>query len=115
MKDLSKEERTRQHILKLEKRISELAVDCRKNKLLRIKVTFFILSGLVYVIAMAFFNNISDFLVWLIFAPLIAIGIMFMSYVILAYTIDGVKKDMFAIGQMVGRKEALELSKLNKE
>ena len=115
MKELSKEERTNQHISKLEKRISELTVDCRKNKWLRTKITFFVLSGLVYVIATPFCNSILWILGWLIFAPITSIGVMFISYVVLAYIIDGVKKDMFAIGEMVGRKTAIELSKLNKE
>ena len=115
MKESSKEERAKQHISKLEKRISELAVDCRKNKWLRIRVTFFVLSGLVYLIALSFCDSIAEILGWLIFAPLVAISVMFISYAILAYIINGVKKDIFAIGEMVGRKDAIELSKLNEE
>lgn len=117
MKDLSKEERTEQHIAKLEKRISELSNDCRKNKWLRTKLTFFVLSGLVYVIALGaeIISGTVGLLSWLIFAPLIAIGVMFISYMVLAYIINGVTKDMFAIGEMEGRLVAIKLSKLNKE
>ena len=117
MNEISKEERTKQHILKLEKRISELAADCRKNKWVRTKITFSVLSVVVYFIALQgdIINSTAELFGWLIFAPLIAIGIMCVSYAILAYIIDGVKKDIFAIGEMTGRKDALELSKLNKE
>ena len=115
MNDLSREEKAKEHILRLEKRISELSADCRKNKWLRTKLTFFILSGLVYLVAMPFCDDVLWVLAWLIFAPLITVGVMFISYVILAYIIDGVRKDTFAIGEMVGRKDAIELSKFNKE
>ena len=115
MQDLLKEEKLEQHISRLEKRISELTDDCKKNKRLRIKLTFFILSGLVYVIAMPFCDSILWLFVWLIVAPIIAVVIMTIAYVVLAYIINGVIKDMFAIGEMVGRKDAIELSKLNKE
>lgn len=117
MKDLSKEERTEQHISRLEKRISELSDDCRKNKWSRTKLTFFVLSGFVYVIALTtdITSSTAGLLGWLIFAPLIAIGVMLISYLVLAYIINGVKEDMFAIGEMVGRLDAIKLSKLNKE
>ena len=115
MKDLSGEERIGQEIFRLEKRISELSDDCRKHKRLRTKLTFFILSGVVYFIAFDKMNGLSDLLLWLIFAPLIAVGVMFMSYLVLAYIINGVREDVFAIGEMVGRKNAIELSKFNEE
>jgi heme/copper-type cytochrome/quinol oxidase subunit 1 len=115
MGNLSREERTEQHISKLEKRILELAVNHKKNKWLRTKITFFVLSGLVYVVALSFCDSMAEVFGWLVFAPLVTIGAMFISYAILAYIINGVKKDFFAIGEMVGRKDAIELSKLNKE
>ena len=115
MKELSKEERIEKHISTLEKRISEMLEEGRKNKWLRIRLTFFVLSGLVYLIALSFCDSIAKILSWLVFAPLVSIGVMFISYVILAYIINGVLKDAYAIGQMVGRKTAIELSKLNKE
>lgn len=117
MKDLSKEERTKQHISKLEKRISEMCEEGRKNKWLRIRLTFYILSGFVYYIALdaEIISETAGLLVWLIFAPLIAVGVMSLSYVILAYALNGVIKDAFDIGNMVGRKDAIELSKLNED
>jgi nucleoside permease NupC len=117
MKDLPREERIEQHVSKLEKRISEMIKDGRKNKWQRIRLSFYILSPLVYYIALDgdIINGIAGLLGWLIIAPLIAIGIMCICYLVLGYTIDGVLKDAFAIGRMVGRKEAVELSKLNKE
>lgn len=117
MKDLSREESVEQHILRLEKRISELSADCRKNKWLRTKLTFFVLSGIVYIIALEVdkISSTVGLLGWLIFAPLIAIGVMFISYLVLAYIVDGVTKDMFAIGKMVGRLDAIKLNKYDKE
>lgn len=117
MKDLSREEKIEQHISRLEKRILELKIDCRKNKWLRTKLTFFILSGVVYIIALEehIINSMLGFLGWLIFAPLIAIGVMLISYLVLAYIINGVKEDMFTIGEMVGRLDAIKLSKYNEE
>lgn len=113
MQDLSREEITEQHISKLEKMISELSEKRRKEKWLRTKFTFFVLSGLVYFTAP--FESTISFLGWLVFAPLIAIGVMFISYLILAYIIYGVIEDTFAIGEIVGRLDAIKLSKLNKE
>lgn len=115
MKDLSKEERTKQHILKLEERISDMLEEGRKHKWLRIRITFYILSIVIFFIVIDgdIINSTLELLSWFFFAPLIAIGVMAISYVILAYTINGVIKDAFAIGQMVGRKDAVELSELN--
>lgn len=117
MKELSREERKEQHILNLENQISHLADKRKKEKWLRTKLTFFILSGFIFYILLEWGvkNDVEGLLWWLIFSPLIAIGVMFISYAVLAYIINGVLKDTFAIGQIVGRKEAIELSKLNEE
>ena len=108
MKDLSREG-------KIEQRISEMATEGKKHKWSRIRLTFCILSGFVYYIALeaGVISGTAGLLVWLIFAPLITIGVMSISYLILAYTINGVIKDAFAIGEMVGRKDEIELSKSN--
>lgn len=114
MKDLSREEQIEQHIARLDKRISEMAVDCRKEKWLRTKITFFILSPLVYFIALAIANGLDikfNLLGWLFFSPLIAIGVMLISYLVLGYIFDGVMKDKFAIGELIGRQDAIKLSK----
>jgi hypothetical protein len=113
MEDLSKEEEREQRISRLEKRILETSNEGKKNKWLRIRLTFFILSGLVYYIALdaEIISGTIGLLGWLIFAPLIAVGVMSIAYLILAYIINGVIKDAFAIGKMVGRKDEIELSK----
>ena len=113
MKDLSREERLDQDISRLENRISELSKERRKNKWSRIKLTFFILSGVIYFIALDgdIINGIAGLFWWLIIAPLMAIGVMFISYLILAYIINGVMKDVFAIGEMEGRLNKVKLSK----
>ena len=117
MGDLSREERTKQHISKIEKRILEMSKEGRKNKWLRIRLTFYVLSVVIFYIVSNgdLIKSTIGFLGWLIFAPLVAIGVMAISYVILAYILNGVIKDAFAIGQMAGRKDALELSKSNEE
>ena len=116
MNELSREERIEQHVAKLEKRITELAGESKKNKKSRTKITFWVLSGLVYLLTLDnFIHRTADLFAWLLFAPLVACGVMLISYMVLGYIIDGVIKDMYNIGTMVGRKEAIELSKLNKE
>ena len=117
MKDLSREEKLEQHASKLEKRIAEMSKEGKENKWLRIRLTFYILSSLVYLIALETdtISKTAMLLGWLIFAPLIAIGVMFISYLILAYILNGVIKDAFAIGKMAGRKDAIELSKYNEQ
>jgi fatty acid desaturase len=106
MRDLSREE-------KLEKRISEMAQEGRKNKWMRIRITFYVLSALVYFIALSgdIISGTAGLLSWLIFSPLIAIGVMCISYLVLAFIINGVIKDMFAIGEMEGRKSEIKFSK----
>ena len=113
MKDLSREERLEQDILRLEKRISEISKESRKNKWLRIKITFLILSGVVYFIALEgdIINNTSGLFWWLIIAPLMAIAVMVISYLVLAYIINGVMKDVFAIGKMEGRLSEIQFNK----
>ena len=115
MEDLSREEKIEQEVSRLEKRISELAIERKKEKWLRTKLTFFILSGFVFFIVLKWGveNDVKGLWGCLIFSPVITIAVMFMAYVILAYIINGVIKDTFAIGEMLGRQDAIKLSKCN--
>ena len=113
MKDLTKEEKLEQRISNLEQRVFEMAERCEKQKWLRGKITFFALCGLVYVIALTndIISGIAGLLSWLIFAPLIAIGVMILSYIVLGYIIIGAMEDEKAIAKMVGRIEEAKFSK----
>lgn len=113
MEDLSREEQIEQEIEYLDKQISYMAVRCRKEKWLRTKITFFILSPLVYFIALAIANGLDikfNLLAWVLFAPLVAIGVMFISYLVLGYIFDGLMKDKFAIGELIGKQDAITFS-----
>jgi hypothetical protein len=114
---LKREGERDRHFSRLQKRFSEMEKEGKKNKWMRIRLTFYILSGLVYLIALNGYevSKISEMLGWLIIAPIIAIGIMCISYLVLAYIINGVINDTFAIGEIQGRLSAIVISKLNKE
>ena len=106
MKDLSREEKLEQEILKM-------AHECDDKKWLRVKRTFFVLSGVVYltVFMCGGMNDIRDYLGWLISAPIMAGFIMFISYGILFYIIDGSMKEEKAIAKKIGELNALKFSK----
>lgn len=110
MKDLSKEER-------LEREILEMAENCSNKKWLRVKRTFFVLSGIVYLIELycvlkVGISNISiDAIFGLLFAPLVVAGfIMFISYGILFYIINGSIKEEKAIAKKIGELNAIKFS-----
>ena len=72
MKDLSREE-------KLEQQILEMADACGDKKWLRVKKTFFVLSGVIYLITLIYggIGGIKDCLWLLLIAPFAAGFIMF--------------------------------------
>lgn len=111
MKDLSKEERLEQEILEMAEKFGD-------KKWQRVKITFFILSGVIYLIELYCLleGGISDInidtICGLLFAPLFAAGfIMFISYGILFYIIDGSMKEEKAIAKKMGELEAIKFSK----
>lgn len=109
-----REEIFEQRISNLENRISEMAEDFRKKRWLRIKITFCVVSVIVFALAFELdkINDIQGFLLWLVISPVLSILIMFIAYLILAYIIDGVKKDIFAIGEMSGMLSEIKYFKL---
>lgn len=115
MKELSREEWIDQEVARLDKRISEMVADGWKHKWKRIWLSFGVLSAVVYFIALDKMTGLSDLLLWLIFAPLIAVVVMIASYLVLGYVIDAVTKDAYAIGKMEGRLSEIKLSKYDKE
>lgn len=108
MKDLSKEKELRQ-------RIFEMADACDKKKWLRVKRTFFVLSGVIYLMALMYggISDIKDCLWLLLIAPFAAGFVMFISYGVLFYIIDGAMKDEKDIAKKIGELEAIKLSKYN--
>ena len=105
MKDLSKAERLEQEIL-------EMAEKCGDKKWLRVKRTFFVLSGVVYLVVFICggMNNIKDFLLWLIGAPITATFIMFISSIILLHITTGAMEDEKAISKKIGELNAIKFS-----
>lgn len=127
MKDLSKEERLEQEIL-------EMAEKCGDKKWLRIKRTFFILCGVIYFLLLVLVLegdiNISnanttgnmntmeiiETIFYAIVALTVGVGflagcIMFISYGILFYIIDGSMKDEKAIAKKIGELNGIKYGK----
>ncbi len=117
MKDLSKEKR-------LEQRILEMADACGDKKWLRVKRTFFVLCGVIYLMLLYIgvkngidISNIDiKTLFYLIFCLTFGVGfvagaIMFISYGILFYIINGATEDEKAIAKLEGELNAIKLSK----
>ena len=98
MKDLSKEEILRQQI-------SIMEDACEKRKWERVKKTFFVLSGVVYLIAFMCdgMKDIKNYLLWLLGAPIVAGFIMFISLIVLLYIIIGADEDNKAIAKLKAR------------
>lgn len=125
MKDLSREE-------KLEQQILEMAEECGDRKWKRVKRTFFVVCGVIYFILLwlglengGISNiNISNVDLETIFYSLIGLTfgvgfvaglVMFVSYGILFYIIDGSLKEEKAIAKKIGELEAIKFSKYDKE
>ena len=113
MKDLSKEER-------LEQEIYEMAEKCGDKKWLRVKRTFFILSGVIYLIELYFVlkHGISEIdieviLGFLFIPPFVAGFIMFLSWGILYNIIKGAMEDEKAIAKKIGELNAIKFADKN--
>ena len=117
MKDLSKEERLEQEIL-------EMAEKCGDKKWLRVKRTFFVLCSVIYLLLLYYYLkvgiNISDIDIVDVFYTIIALTfgvgfvalvIMFISYGILFYIIDGSMKEEKAIAKKIGELNAIKFNK----
>lgn len=102
MKDLSREE-------ELRKQISRLEDACEKKKWLRVRNTFLVLSGVIYLVAFAWgeMSDIKEYLSWLVGAPIIAGLIMFVSMMVLLYIIGGALEDERVIAMLKGKLNAI--------
>ena len=105
MEDSSKEEKAKQEISELEKLISEkdYAFDAEQWK--RVKRTFLVLSGVIYLVMFmqGAISGTKEFFEWLIVAPVMAGFIMLISYGVLCYIMNGALKRAATISELKGR------------
>ena len=111
MNDLSKEERLEQLILKKAEKYGE-------NKWLRIKRTFFIICGALYLIELYFVLmygiseiDIEAILGFLFIPPFVAGFIMFISLGVWSYVLDKTVKERIEIAKLEGRLEEIKFGK----
>lgn len=109
MKDLSKEEN-------LERRIYLLEEASENKKWKRTKITFFVLSAVVYFIFIMSdrMNSLADFLGWIIVAPICAGFVMFISCLVMAYMITGATRENEEINRLKGELNAIRSMKYEK-
>ena len=82
---------------------------CEKEKWLRVKRTFLVLSGFIYFLAFAWgeINSWIEYLGWLLAAPFYAGLIMFGSLMVLLYIWSGVKEEERYIARLKGELDAI--------
>jgi hypothetical protein len=98
---------------KLRQRILEMAHTCGDKKWKRVKRTFLVLSGAIYLLVFMYgkeINDIKDFLTILIGVPIASGFIMFIAYAILAYIITGALEEEKAIARLEGELNAIKFS-----
>ena len=119
MKDLSREELKEE----LRRELYEMAEIAGDKKWKRIKRTFFVISGAIYLIELYYaliggirsgigdICDISiDIICGLLFAPPVAAGfIMFLAWAVLSYIITGAMKDEKAVHRLLGRLDGIML------
>ena len=101
----------------LEQQILKMAEEYGDRKWKRVKRTFFVLCGVIYLIAFMSgeMDCVQDYLRWILASPISAGLVMFVSYGVLFYMIDGSMKEEKAIAKKIGELEAIKFSKLDKE
>lgn len=109
MDELSREEQ-------LKRRIHEKKKACEREKGLRVKRTFLFLSVGIYVIAFmegAIRGSITDYLMWILLAPIMAGITMFISALVLLHILIGAIGDATSIAKLEGELNAIKYSKWN--
>lgn len=98
---------------KLEQQILEMAEEYGDRKWRRVKRTFFVLCGVIYLIAFMSgeMDCVQDYLRWILASPISAGLIMCVSYGVLFYMIDGSMKEEKAIARKMGELEAIKFNK----
>jgi uncharacterized membrane protein len=114
MKELSREEKLEQRISELEQLIAKRDGEFDKEQGKRVKITFFVLSIAIYLIAFmggAIRGDIKEYLGWLIFAPIMAGIAMFISFLITTYITNGAMKRVETIAKLKGELNTIKFSK----
>jgi hypothetical protein len=116
MKDLTREEKIEQRISKLERQIYEKAYAFDKEQGKRVKRTFFVLSGVIYLLVLYFgleLNkiNIAYCLEWLVLSPIMAGAIIFISSMVLLHITNGAIYRAETIAKLQGELNAIKNSK----
>jgi hypothetical protein len=102
MKDLEREE-------ELRRLISVMRDKCDKEKWRRIKRTFFVLCGVVYLAAFIWggINNMTEFFCCLMAGPIISAFIIYASTMVLFYISSGAMDDEKYIARLEGELNAI--------
>ena len=89
----------------LERLIYERAEACSEKKWVRLKRTFFVLSGVLYLAALYLgkMSTIKDYLLGLVAAPILAGFVLLISYGILYYMITNSMEEEKEIAELKGR------------
>ena len=116
MKGISKKERLEQRIAELERQISVKDNIFDKEQGKRLKRTFFVLSGVIYLLVLYFgleLNkiNIAYCLGWLVLSPIMAGGIMFISSMVLLHITNGAIYRTETIAKLKGELTAVKSMK----
>ena len=93
--------------------IQEKVNDCSEKKWMRVKRTFLVLSGAVYLNVLYYGLDhgefgIKDFLMWLLASPVVAGFIMLISYGVLCYILTDSTEEEKTIARLVGKLEGIE-------
>lgn len=98
MEDLEREK-------ELERLIYEKVEACNEKKWMRLKRTYFVLTGVLYLITLRIIeiSNIEDFFSWLVSAPVLAGFILLISYGILYYMITNSMEEEKEIAELKGK------------
>ena len=113
MKELSRE----QEITRIERLIARKDDEFDKEQGKRVKRTFFVLSAVIYL--MVFMNDgmncVQEYLGWILVAPILAGLVMFVSFGVMYYIMNGAMKRAETIAELKGELYAIKFSKYNKE
>ena len=122
---LERKEKIEQEISRLEQEIFRMAYECGDKKWMRIKRTFFVITGAIYSIELFYalkygigdIGDISiDIICGLLFAPLVAAGfIMVLAWAVLSYIVTGAMEDEKAVHRLMGRLDEAKSNAFNKE
>ena len=89
----------------LERLIYEKAEACNEKKWVRLKRTYFVLTGVLYLIMLWFIeiSDMGDFFGWLVSVPVLAGFILIISYGILYYMITNSMEEEKEIAELKGK------------